>query len=96
MPRRPIQIALSIVAAISASFSVANSQDRFPATHSPVESPPVYRVQEVVASEIIQGPDYHLDVDVPVRQNKYLFTIHTAHGEMKALGSNLLEQPFRR
>ncbi|SMP73843.1 hypothetical protein SAMN06265222_11723 [Neorhodopirellula lusitana] len=95
MPNRPIQIALSIVAAVAASFSVANSQDRFPATHSPVESPPVFRVQEVVAAEIIQGPDYHLDIDVPVRQNLYLYKIHTPYGDIQALGSNMLEQRLR-
>ena len=95
MPNRLIKISLCFVAMVAASYSIANSQDRFPQTNSPVESAPVFRIQEVVSAEIIQGPDYHLDVDVPVRQNKYLFTVHTAYGDMKALGRNMLELRLR-
>ncbi len=76
-------------------LSAATAQDPREPTRWTPEPPPVFRVQEVVASEVIQGPDYHIDVDVPVREYKYLFTIHTPNGDLQALGRNLLEQRLR-
>ena len=59
------------------------------------EPAPVFRVQEVVAAELIQGPDYVIAQDVPVRDYKYLFTLRTPYGEIQAHGRNMLEQRLR-
>ena len=55
----------------------------------------MFRVQEVLSEEIIQGPDYVIAQDVPVRNYKYLFTIRTSYGQINALGRNMLEQRLR-
>ncbi len=79
---------------LAVSLSLAVAQDRQPSQPNrwQAEPAPVFRVQEVVAAEFIQGPDYHIAVDVPVREYKYLFTIRTPYGDMQALGRNMLEQ----
>lgn len=59
------------------------------------EPAPIFRAQEVLPAELLQGPDYVIGQDVPVRDYKYLFTIRTSYGDIPALGMNMLEQRLR-
>ena len=70
------------IAAALAVLPLASAQNTQPrqATRWAGEPAPVFRVQEVVAADIIQGPDYVIAQDVPVRDYKYLFTLHTPYG----------------
>jgi len=57
MPFRQIQFAFALlafvlIAFVAVLFSSVNAQGRFLQTNSPVESPPVFRVQAVVHAEI--------------------------------------------
>ena len=95
MIHRILEIFLPVTALIVIStVQVTAQEDQRPTRWVP-EPPPVFRVQEVIDADIIQGPDYHIDVDVPVRDNNYLFTMHTPYGDLQTIGRNLLEQRIR-
>ena len=95
MSKQRIALVLAVVSLACPPWLFAQeAPGTVPATLKP-ESPPVFRIQEVLAEELIQGPDYILAQDVPVRGYKYLFTIRTSYGEIHALGRDMLEQRLR-
>lgn len=85
-------------AIISAVVAITTTQTAFAQSYFPSEPPepaPIFRVQEVLDAEILQGPDYTIAQDVPVRDFKYLFTVRTPYGDFRALGKNMLELRLR-
>ena len=96
MPNLGLKAGLALVAVLAiVPFATAQNITKNQPTRWQGEPAPVFRVQEVLSEEIIQGPDYVIAQDVPVREYKYLFTIRTAYGEIHALGRNMLEQRLR-
>lgn len=86
---------LAIAAALAlVSFATAQTTNDEAARWKP-EPAPVFRIQDVLSDEIIQGPGYVISVDVPVQDYKYLFTIRTPYGEIQAQGRNMLELRLR-
>jgi len=89
---RKLCVTITSFAAMTAA-QTAFAEAFFPS--GPTEPAPIFRVQEVLDAEILQGPDYTIAQDVPVRDFKYLFTVRTPYGEFKALGKNMLELRLR-
>ncbi len=87
--------ATTVVLAIMSAATAQDTQPNLLPTSWKPEPAPIFRVQEVVSAEVLQGPDYVIAQDVPVRDYKYLFTIRTSYGEITALGRNMLEQRLR-
>jgi len=85
-----VALALTLVPLADAQNTKPNQPTRWQG-----EPAPVFRVQEVLPTEIIQGPGYVIAQDVPVRDYKYQFTLRTPYGEMRAHGRNMLEQRLR-
>lgn len=85
-----IVVAFTVLPMATAQNTKSNQPTRWQG-----EPAPVFRVQEVLAAEIIQGPDYVIAQDVPVRDYKYVFTLRTPYGEIHAHGRNMLEQRLR-
>ncbi len=95
MPSHRLTGGLAIAAVLAVvPFAAAQPTNDEPARWKP-EPAPVFRVQDVLSDEIIQGPGYVISVDVPVQDYKYLFTVRTPYGEIQAQGRNMLELRLR-
>ncbi len=88
-------LAINAMLFTALSLSAQTTDQARQAVKEKPEPPPVFRIQEVLDAEIIQGPDYVIAQDVPVRGYKFLFTIRTSYGEIQAHGRNMLELRLR-
>lgn len=82
---------LTIVISILTSFFCGcATTPEAPAGRSKGETAPVFEASEVLAKEILNGPNYRIAGRVPVEQYQYVFTVRSDFGTITSRGRDML------